>query len=112
MQPIRDLLTEMVPKQDQAKQEFKAIVAQIPGGAITCPYCQRAVEYHTDGMTLAVSTRVPLRYSRAKMERRAKDYGAQRSPSDSGMTPEQWIAEEKLMPAALKGYQYAEDRAP
>ncbi len=44
-QPIRDLLAEMVPSADQAKPEFKALVGQTPGGAITCPYCQRAVEY-------------------------------------------------------------------
>jgi hypothetical protein len=54
----------------------------------------------------------PLRYARAKMERRAKDYGSQKSPTVHGMTPEQWIAEEKLMPGALQGYIYAEDVLP
>lgn len=112
MQPIRDLLAEMVPTADQAKREFKAVVGQAPGGAITCPYCQGAVEYEMDGMTLAVSPRAPLRFSRAKMEMRVKDYGSQKSPPDPGMTAEQWIAEEKLMPGALQGYKYAEDLTP
>ena len=112
MQPIRDLLAEMVPTVDQAKPEFKAIVGQVPGGAITCPYCQRAVEYQVDGITLAVSARTPLRYSRAKMELRADDYGSQKNPPDPAMTPEQWIAEEKLMSGALHGYWYAEDIKP
>jgi hypothetical protein len=43
-QPIRDLLAEMVPDADRAKPEFKAVVGQQPGGAITCPFCQGAVE--------------------------------------------------------------------
>jgi hypothetical protein len=42
-QPIRDLLTEMVPNADQARPDFKAVLGQTPGGAITCPYCQQAV---------------------------------------------------------------------
>ena len=111
-QPIRDLLAEMVPNADQAKPEFQAVVSQTPGGAITCPYCQGAIEYETDGKTLAVSIRTPLRYSRAKMELRSDDYGSQKSPPDPGMTPEQWIAEEKLMPDALRGYRYVEDLTP
>jgi hypothetical protein len=111
-QPIRDLLAEMVPNADQAKPEFKAVVGQVSGGAITCPYCQGAVEYEVDGTTLAISTRTPLRYSRVKMEMRAADYGSQKRPADAGMTPEQWIAEEKLMPGALKGYRYVEDLTP
>ena len=82
------------------------------GGAITCPYCQGAVEYELDGKTLAISGRAPLRYSRAKMERRAADYGSQKNPPDLRMTPEQWIAEEKLMPGALQGYMYVEDVPP
>jgi len=54
----------------------------------------------------------PLRYSRVKMELRAKDYGSQKLPPDPAMTPEQWIAEEKLMPGALFGYRYVEDLSP
>jgi hypothetical protein len=46
------------------------------------------------------------------MEMRAKDYGSQKTPPDPLMTPEQWVAEEKLMPGALRGYIYVEDRAP
>ena len=99
----------MVPNEDQPKPEFKAVVGQRPGGAITCPYCQGAVEYEAEGKTLVISQRPALRYSRTKMERRAKDYGRQRSPPDHDMTPEQWIAEEKLMPGALQGYRYVED---
>jgi hypothetical protein len=102
----------MVPSADQAKPEFKAVVGQTPGGAITCPYCQGAVEYHTDGKSLVISARMPLRYSRQKMELRARDYGSQKNPPAVGMTPEQWIAEEKLMPGALQGYNYIEDSAP
>ena len=33
-------------------------------------------------------------------------------PPDPAMTPEQWVAEEKLMPGALRGYSYVEDGAP
>ncbi|MCI0640289.1 MAG: hypothetical protein L0Y72_12585 [Gemmataceae bacterium] len=102
----------MVPNEDQAKPEFKAIVGQQPGGAITCPFCQGAIEYGSDGKSLVISQRPPLRYSRAKMEKRAKDYGSQKSPPDAQMTPEQWLAEEKLMPGALQGYQYVEDLGP
>jgi hypothetical protein len=102
----------MVPNADQAMPEFRALVGQTPGGAITCPYCQRAVEYARDGQSLVISTRTPLRYSRVKMELRAKDYGSQKSPPDPAMTPEQWVAEEKLMPGALQGYTYVEDGTP
>jgi hypothetical protein len=65
-----------------------------------------------DGKTLVVSSIAPLRYSRAKMEMRAGDYGAQKNPPEPGMTPEQWIAEEKMMPGALHGYAYIEDLKP
>ena len=99
----------MVPNADQAKPEFRALIGQSPGGAITCPYCQRAIEYDADGQSLVVSTRTPLRYSRVKMELRAKDYGSQKSPPDPGLTPEQWTTEERLMPGALRGYVYVED---
>ena len=40
------------------------------------------------------------------------DYGNQKNPPDLGITPEQWIAEEKLMPGALRGYTYVEDLRP
>jgi hypothetical protein len=109
---IRDLLAEMVPNADQARPEFIAVLRQAPGGAITCPYCQQAVEYDTDGKSLVRSARAPLRYSRSKMERRARDYGSQKKPPHAAMTPEQWVAEEKLMPGALRGYQYVEDGTP
>jgi len=46
------------------------------------------------------------------MEMRARDYGSRKSPPDPTMTPEKWIAEEKLMPGALQGYTYVEDLAP
>ncbi len=102
----------MVPNEDQANPEFRALVGQTPGGAITCPYCQRAIEYGMDGQSLVVSARPSLRYSRVKMELRAKDYGSHKSPPDPAMTPEQWVAEEKQMPGALQGYIYVEDGTP
>ena len=111
-QPITDLLVEMLPDADRIRPEFKALVGQTPGGAIACPYCQGAVEYATDGATLKVSVRTPLRYSRMKMEMRAADYGNQKSPPERDMTPERWVAEEKLMPGALQGYGYVEDLTP
>jgi hypothetical protein len=46
------------------------------------------------------------------MELRATDYGSQKNPPDLTMTPEQWVAEEKLMPGALQGYRYVEDGPP
>lgn len=110
--PIRDLLAEMVPDADQLRPEFKALLGQSPGGAITCPYCQQAVEYNADGKSLVRSSRVPLRYSRTKMERRARDYGSHKNPPDTAMASEQWVAEEKLMSGALQGYQYVEDATP
>lgn len=110
--PIRDLLAEMVPDTDRARPEFKAVLGQSPGGAITCPYCQQAVEYEKDGKSLIRSPQVPLRYSRSKMERRAQDYRSHKIPPDTAMTPEQWVAEEKLMPGALHGYLYVEDGTP
>jgi hypothetical protein len=58
---IRDLLAEMVPNADQATPEFRALVGQMPGGAITCPYCQRAVEYDLAGQSLVISAQTPLR---------------------------------------------------
>jgi hypothetical protein len=111
-QLIRDLLAEMVANSDQRRFEFKALVSQRPGGAITCPYCQGAVEYDVDGETLIASLNEPLRYSRTKMEMRASDYGTQKNPPQSDMTPEEWIAEEKMMAGALRGYRYVEDPTP
>jgi hypothetical protein len=102
----------MVASTDQGAPEFRALIGQTPGGAITCPYCQGAVEYAMDGQSLVISARMPLRYSRTKMELRAKDYGSQKNPPDLAMTPEQWVAEEKLMAGALRGYRYVEDGAP
>jgi len=46
------------------------------------------------------------------MEARAKDYGNQKQPPVPDLTPEEWVAEEKLMPGALQGYHYAEDMQP
>jgi hypothetical protein len=102
----------MVPNTDHASTEFRAVLGQKPGGAITCPYCQQAVEYDADGKSLVPSLRVPFRYSRAKMEHRASDYGLHKNPPDLAMTPEQWVAEDRLMPGALHGYQYVEDATP
>jgi hypothetical protein len=74
-QTITDLLSEMVPDADQGGPDYRAINARAPGGAITCPYCQRAVEYDANGQDLVASARIPLRYSRAKTEDRARKYG-------------------------------------
>ena len=46
------------------------------------------------------------------MELHAKDYANQKIPPDPAMTPEQWVAEEKLMPGALQGYSYVEYITP
>jgi hypothetical protein len=45
----------MVPNPNRATPDFKAVLGQMPGSAITCPYCQGAVEYQEDGETLAIS---------------------------------------------------------
>ena len=102
----------MAPNEEHTKPEFKAVAGQQPGGSITCPYCQEAVEYAEDGVTLVVSEIPPLCYSTTKMEQRAKDYGRQKKPPEPDMTPEQWIAEDKLMPGALQRYNYVEDLGP
>jgi hypothetical protein len=39
------------------------------------------------------------------MELRSKDYGVQKNRPNPAMTPEQWVAQEKLMSEALQGYQ-------
>ena len=57
---IRDLLAEMLPDSDRGKPELLALVRQMPGGSITCPYCRQAVEYDNDGQSLVVSYRTPL----------------------------------------------------
>src|ERR1700676_677719 len=72
---ITDLLMEMVPDIDQSTAEYKLIANRSPGGAVTCPYCQNAVEYDANGEDLVRSIRVPLRYSRTKTEDRARRFG-------------------------------------
>ncbi len=37
---------------------------------------------------------------------------ASKIPPDPTMTPERWIDEDRMMPGALRGYIYVEDRAP
>jgi hypothetical protein len=46
---ITDLLSEMVPDSDQTTADYLAIVGRKPGGAITCPFCQLAVEHQANG---------------------------------------------------------------
>jgi hypothetical protein len=98
----------MVPDSDQATPDYKAHNSRKPGGAITCPYCQGAVEYDPNGEDLLKSSRTPLRYPRAKTEDRAKKYG-QVFLNKTDTTPEEWVADDKGMPGALQGYRYAED---
>jgi hypothetical protein len=99
---------EMVPDVDQAGADYKALNLRKPGGAVTCAFCQGAVEYHANGNDLVASARIPLRYSRAKTEDRAKNYGvAFLNKPDA--TPQEWLAHDKGMPGALHGYRYAED---
>ena len=105
---ITDLLAEMVPDADQATSDYRAIVEHKLGGAITCPYCQQAVEYDQNGEDLIRSRRTPLRFSRAKTEARARRYGVVFLDKPDA-TPEEWLAHDKLMPGALSGYRYAED---
>jgi hypothetical protein len=40
---------EMVPDAVQATPDYQAIIARQPGGAVTCGYCQGAVEYDENG---------------------------------------------------------------
>lgn len=107
-QTITDLLMEMVPDSDQSTPDYKAIVDREPGGAVTCAFCQGAVEYDSNGEDLLPSSRAPLRYSRTKTEERARRYG-QVFLNKSDATPEEWIADDKGMSGALSGYRYAED---
>jgi len=106
-QQITDLLAEMVDPARKGTPEQKALIAMRPGGAITCPYCQGAVEYNTAG-NLVQSSLQPLRYSRLLVEQRARDYGFH-FHQDPTLTPEAWIEMDKAMPGALRGYTYAED---
>jgi hypothetical protein len=99
---------EMVPDTDQGTAEYKAINGRTPGGAVTCPYCQGAVEYDLNGEDLVQSGRKPLRYSRPKTEERARRYG-QVFLNQVNTTPEEWLAQDKGMQGALGGYKYAED---
>jgi len=107
-QTITDLLSEMVPDPDQATPDYKTLNNRQPGGAIACPYCQEAVEYDRNGQDLVASSRPPLRSSRAKTEDRARKYG-QVFLSKPDATPEEWLADDKGMDGALRGYRYAED---
>src|SRR5579864_7866775 len=71
--PIRDLLAEMVCDVDQTKPDFKALLAQTPGGAITCPYCEEAVEYEIDGCWLRRSGNNPCRnHALPELDRRTQ----------------------------------------
>jgi hypothetical protein len=107
---ITDLLSEMVPDSDQMSADFKALVDRKPGGAITCPYCQGAVEYADNGDDLVVSQRVPLRYSRGKVEARAAEFAKLFPGTDA--SPQAWISSDKGMAGALAKYRYAEDENP
>jgi hypothetical protein len=105
---ITDLLMEMVPDAEQTSADYRAINLRMPGGAVTCPYCQGAVEYHPNGEDLVQSNRVALRYSRPKTEDRSRRYG-QVFLNKGDATPEEWVAHDKGMTGALRGYRYAED---
>lgn len=107
-QTITDLLLEMVPDADQVSADYQAINYRKPGGAVTCPFCQEAIEYHPNGDDLVQSNRIPLRYSRPKSEGRARRYGFV-FLNKAGTTPEEWVDHDKGMPGALRGYKYAED---
>jgi hypothetical protein len=99
---------EMVPDADQTTADYRAVSQRQPGGAVTCPYCQGAVEYDANGEDLVQSRRAPLRYSRPKTEDRARRYG-QAFLNRPDTTPEEWVAHDKGMTGALQGYKYAED---
>jgi hypothetical protein len=53
------------------------------------------------------SNRVPRRYSRPKTEDRARNYG-QVFLNQADATPEEWVAHDKGLAGALRGYRYAE----
>jgi hypothetical protein len=105
---ITDLLAELVSDPQQVTSDYAALIGRRPGGAITCAYCQEAVEYASNGDDLVQSSRVPLRYSRPKTEDRARGYG-QVFLNKADATPEEWVADDKGMTGALCGYKYAED---
>jgi len=105
---ITDLLAEMVDPTQKGSAEQKALIGMRPGGSITCPYCQGAIEYDAAG-ELTQSVRAPLRYSRSLIEQRARDYG-DHFHGNPKLSPEEWIELDKAMPGALQGYRYAEDR--
>jgi hypothetical protein len=107
-QVITDLLLEMVPDAERAKPGYKAINDRKPGGAITCPYCQEAVEYAQNGDDLAPSSLIPFRFSRAKTVERAKRFG-EVFLDQPETTPEEWAEHDKGMSGAFRGYRYAED---
>ena len=104
---VTDLLAEMVSPGQKGSPEQKALIGMRPGGAITCPYCQGAIEHDGAG-ELVQSTRVPLRFSRALIEQRARDFG-DHFHGNPNLTPEEWIELDKAMPGALRAYRYAED---
>jgi hypothetical protein len=106
-QIITDLLLEMVPDGEHTTAAYKAINNRKPGGAVTCPYCQEAVEYDANGEDLVQSKLVPLRYSRLKTEDRAENYGRV-FLNKVNTTPEEWLEHDKGMPGAFRGYHYAE----
>ena len=105
---ITDLVMEMVPDPDQSTSEYAAIVNRKPGGAVTCPYCEGAMEYAANGDDLVQSTKEPLRYSRPKTEERARRYG-EVFLNRHDVTPEEWAGHDKGMVGAFKGSRYAED---
>jgi hypothetical protein len=104
---ITDLLAEMIDPLKKGSPEQKALIGTGPGGAITCPYCQGAIEYDAAG-GLVPSTRPPLRYSRFLLEQRARDFGTH-FQGNPNLTPQEWIELDKAMPGALQGYRFAED---
>src|ERR1017187_1311015 len=88
-QVITDLLLEMVPDSERTSSDYRAVNDRKPGGAVTCPFCEHAVEYDANGEDLVKSNRTPMRYSRSKTEGRAKRYG-QVFLNKSDTIPEEW----------------------
>jgi hypothetical protein len=105
-QTITDLLLELVPDAQQTSGDYRAIMLRRAGGAVTCPYCEQAVEYDPNGQDLVKSTR--MRYSRVKTTDRARNYGRV-FLNQADTTAEEWVAHDKGMPGALRDYRYAED---
>jgi hypothetical protein len=98
----------MVPDEERGTPEYRAINDRKPGGAITCAFCQEAIEYDPNGEDLVPSEMTPLRYSRAKTEGRAQRFG-QVFLNKNDTTPEEWAEHDKGMTGAFRGYRYAED---